>query len=321
MVSELVKLKNVSYYYGRAQALKNIDLTVNRGDVLGLLGPNGAGKSTAMRIIAGILFATDGEVRVNGVDMRTAALKAKSEIGYLPDQPPLYMDFTVDEYLRFCARLRRIDRGAAGGVVEDVKARCGLEDMGRRVIARLSKGYQQRLGIAQAIIHRPALVVLDEPTVGLDPNQIIEIRKLIKSLSEDHGVLLSTHILQEVALICNRVNIIVSGSIVYDADMSEFKLRDNQHVFSASFDNAVSQSSLSALEGVKCVEARAENTFRIECAEFKPARDALLRESLSQGWGLSSLVPEVQTLEHVFVNLTHSDASRTTALKSMEAEA
>jgi ABC-2 type transport system ATP-binding protein len=196
--------------YGDVHAVQGLDFQVRRGEVLGFLGPNGAGKTTTMQMICGVLAPSEGTVRIGGVDLLEDPVAAKRQLGYLPEQPPLYRELTVDEYLRYCAHLHGLRNRQATTAMDEVKARCGLRDNGGRLIGNLSKGFQQRVGIAQAILHRPAVVVLDEPTVGLDPIQIREIRELMRELGNDHGVILSTHILPEVQAVCDRVQISAS---------------------------------------------------------------------------------------------------------------
>jgi len=191
----LVDAKNLTRYYSRICAVNDVSFELAKGDVLGFLGPNGAGKSSTMQMITGNLAPTAGQISVNGIDLIEKPKQAKLSIGYLPEQPPVYRELTVDEYLEYCARLNRIVRSQQVSAVATAKDRCGLGDVGRRLIGNLSKGFKQRVGIAQAILHSPAVVVLDEPTVGLDPIQIREIRKLIRELGEEHGIILSTHIL------------------------------------------------------------------------------------------------------------------------------
>src|SRR5512143_1266958 len=210
----LIKVEHLVRYYGPQCAVNGVSFEVKRGEVLGFLGPNGAGKSTTMQMITGNLAPTAGRITINGIDILDKPKEAKAALGFLPEQPPVYRELTVDEYLRYCARLNRIAKGEIAKAMNNAKERCGLADVGKRLIGNLSKGYQQRVGIAQAIIHRPDVVILDEPTVGLDPIQIREIRKLIRELGGEHSVILSTHILPEVQATCNRVQIINKGQLV-----------------------------------------------------------------------------------------------------------
>ena len=210
----LVEVKNLTRFYGTLQAVKDVSFTIRKGEVLGFLGPNGAGKTTTMQIISGNLAPSGGSVTIAGHDLLDDPRAAKSQIGYLPEQPPLYRELTVDEYLDYCAALNRLPRAQRRRARETAKERCGLQDTGRRLIGNLSKGFQQRVGIAQAIIHLPPVVILDEPTVGLDPIQIREIRALIRELGREHGVILSTHILPEVQTTCDHVQIINKGELV-----------------------------------------------------------------------------------------------------------
>lgn len=212
----LITATGLSRDYGDHRAVINLDVELRKGEVLGLLGPNGAGKSTTMQMLTGNLAPTAGEIHINGVDLLDEPRKAKQQIGYLPEQPPVYRDLTVSEYLHYCARLRNVPAAQRQGGVERASERCGLKDVGKRLIGNLSKGYRQRVGIAQAILHNPAVVILDEPTVGLDPIQIREIRSLIRELGQEHGIILSTHILPEVQAVCGRVQILNRGKTVFN---------------------------------------------------------------------------------------------------------
>ena len=220
-VEDQITVDRVSRWYGTQCAVNNISFSTGRGEILGFLGPNGAGKSTTMQMICGVLAAGDGTITIAGNDIVEAPTLAKRHLGYLPERPPLYLDLTVDEYLLYCARLRRIDAAQLDAAISAIKQRCGLEDAGRRLIGNLSQGFRQRVGIAQATIHAPSFVILDEPTVGLDPNQIIEIRELIRELGQEHSVILSTHILPEVQGLCDRIIIINQGCIVLDSPVAE----------------------------------------------------------------------------------------------------
>ena len=221
MVEEtLVAVERVTRRFGQRCVVADISFSISRGEVLGFLGPNGAGKSTTMNMISGVMAMSSGSIKVAGHDIVEAPVQAKQYLGFLPEKPPIYPELTVDEYLVYCARLRRVPRQALATAIAGIKQRCGLGDVGRRLLGNLSKGYQQRAGIAQALIHTPAVVILDEPTAGLDPNQIVEIRNLIRELGRDQGVILSTHILSEVQGICNRVAIMHEGKLVLDMDIN-----------------------------------------------------------------------------------------------------
>ena len=215
MEQSILKVENLSHRYSVQWAIRDINFEITQNGVYGLLGSNGAGKSTTMNIICGVLKQTEGNVFIKGIDMRDNPVEAKRHIGFLPQKPPLHTDLTVEEYLTYCARLRQIARAEEGKVVDEVLARCGISHFRKRLIHNLSGGYQQRVGIAQAIIHRPDFVVLDEPTNGLDPNQILEIRHLIKAIAEECTVVLSTHILSEVQATCNYIRMIGQGTLVF----------------------------------------------------------------------------------------------------------
>lgn len=215
----MIEVANISKYFGALPAIKDISFRVGRGEIMGFLGPNGAGKSTAMRVITGFFPATRGEVRVDGFEVHTHPLEAKKRIGYLPEHVPLYEEMTVESFLRYVAEVKGIPRASRREEVGRVTDRCGLADVRRRLLRNLSKGYRQRTGLAQALVGSPPVLVLDEPTVGLDPRQIIEIRSMIRELGREHTVLLSTHILPEVTMVCDRVAIIHHGRIVAEDSM------------------------------------------------------------------------------------------------------
>jgi ABC-2 type transport system ATP-binding protein len=212
MEESVVKVEHLSHRYSTQWAIRDINFEIKQRGVVGLLGSNGAGKSTTMNIICGVLNQTEGEVYINGISLKENPVEAKRYIGFLPQRPPLYGDLNVDEYLTYCANLRLMDKGSVKQAVEDAKRRCGISHFSHRLIRNLSGGYQQRVGIAQAIVHNPKFVVLDEPTNGLDPNQIVEIRELVKEIAQDHSVLLSTHILSEVQATCEYIRMIEHGT-------------------------------------------------------------------------------------------------------------
>jgi ABC-type multidrug transport system ATPase subunit len=217
----MIEVKNLSKSYGNFVAVSDISFKAESGQILGFLGPNGAGKTTTMRIITGYMPATSGTVVIDGLDIFTNSLEARRRIGYLPEIPPLYSDMRVEGYLRFVAKLRNVPRSEVEGAVEHVIRVCGLSEMAARICGQLSKGYRQRVGIAQALIHDPPVLVLDEPTIGLDPRQIHEIRELVRGLSGRRTIVLSTHILPEVSQICDRVVIINGGRIVLEEQLAE----------------------------------------------------------------------------------------------------
>ncbi|WEK38417.1 MAG: ABC transporter ATP-binding protein [Candidatus Pseudobacter hemicellulosilyticus] len=214
-MESIVRIENLSHRYSHQWAIRDINIDISEYGITGLLGSNGAGKSTTMNILCGSLNQTEGSVTINGINMRQEPKRAKREIGFLPQQPPLYMDMTVDEYLRYSAGLRHIPKDQVRPAMTEVKERCGITHFSNRLIRNLSGGYRQRVGIAQSIIHRPRVVVLDEPTNGLDPNQIIEVRSLIRDIAQERVVIFSSHILSEVQLLCKTIVMIENGKIVF----------------------------------------------------------------------------------------------------------
>ena len=305
--SALVHVEHLTRYYSLTRAVSDVSFDLAKGDVLGFLGPNGAGKSSTMQMITGNLAPNAGQICIAGIDLLDQPKRAKQAIGYLPEQPPVYRELTVDEYLLYCARLNRIPRGKTGAAIATAKDRCGLTDVGRRLIGNLSKGYQQRVGIAQAIIHTPAVVILDEPTVGLDPIQIRQIRALIRELGKDHGIILSTHILPEIQATCNRVQIIHRGKLVFADSTTGLEQRMNATSLIAAFANTPDLSSLQQIAGVDSVEPLADGRIRIHYGDTDPAA-ALIEQSVTRQWRLHELTPERRTLEQIFIELTCSEA-------------
>jgi ABC-2 type transport system ATP-binding protein len=300
----LAEVDRISRHYGPIEAVKEVSFSIHRGEVLGFLGPNGAGKTTTMQILSGNLAPSSGSVRIAGHDLLEDARAAKRVLGYLPEQPPVYRDLTVDEYLDYCAALHWIARPQRRPARDIAKEKCGLTEVGRRLIGNLSKGFQQRVGIAQAIIHLPALVILDEPTVGLDPIQIREIRALIRELGKEHGVILSTHILPEVQATCSRVQIIHKGELVLNDSIDGLTRRMKSAVLAASFRDVPDVKALEAVPGVRGVEASGDKRVRIFVAPGADPTDAVVRLAVERDWGLREIVPERASLEQIFVELT-----------------
>ncbi len=305
MTEALVQVENLSRYYQNHCAINHLSFNLGAGEVLGFLGPNGAGKSTTMQIISGNLAPSEGEVSIAGHDILEAPRAAKQHLGYLPEHPPVYRDSSVDEYLKFCAQLHRVPRRQLGTALDKVKQQCGLETVGGRLIGNLSKGYQQRVGIAQAIIHDPPVVILDEPTVGLDPIQIREIRDLIRSLGSQRSVILSTHILSEVQATCDRVQIIRAGELIYHASIESLNQRRETSI-RVALRKTIKIEQLSSLQGVDHVDSLEDGRYRIFFApDSKP--DALVAAAVQQEWGLYELIPEQQSLEDLFIELTQNE--------------
>lgn len=303
----LIRMTGITRFFGRFCALQNLSLELSQGEILGMLGPNGAGKSTTMRILSGCLGASRGRVQLNGVDLFKEPLRAKRAIGYLPENPPLYRELTIDEYLGFCARLKTVRRSEIKTALDRVKSLCGLENEGNRLIRNLSKGFQQRVGIAQAIIHNPQVIILDEPTSGLDPNQIIEIRELIRTLGKSHGVILSTHILPEVHSVCDRVLILNNGRLVYTDYLAQINDRDSG-VLRVRLARSPGEAAVAELEGIVSVETLGENRFSLRLNGTRSV-EAMAKEIIQRDWGVLELVPENQNLEQIFYRLTTAEES------------
>jgi ABC-2 type transport system ATP-binding protein len=317
----LVEVENLTRYYGQLAAVREVSFTIRRGEVLGFLGPNGAGKTTTMQMLSGNLAPSAGRITIAGHDLLAEPKAAKAELGYLPESPPLYRELTVDEYLDYCAALNRVPRARRRAAREAAKERCGLTEVGQRLIGNLSKGYQQRVGIAQAILHMPALVILDEPTVGLDPIQIREIRTLIRELGREHGVILSTHILPEVQATCDRVQIIHRGTLVLNDSIEGLTRRMRGSSLLIAFRHEPDLEALSALPGVREV-ARADGRWRILHEPQEDPTDEILRLAVERRWGLTELIPERLSLEEIFLELTtNEEGARPAAAAAAQAEA
>ena len=309
MAEYLVDIKDVSRSYGEIRALKNISFQVSKGEVIGFLGPNGAGKTTTMQIITGNLAPSSGRITINGHDLLENPRAAKAAIGYLPEQPPVYRELTVDEYLDYCAALNRIPKAQRRQARETVKGRCGLGGVGRRLIGHLSKGYQQRVGLAQAVIHLPAVIILDEPTVGLDPIQIREIRELIRELGQDHAVILSTHILPEVQMTCDQVQIISQGELVMHDSIDGLQSQLKGASLTVAFRRPPPLSVIEQLVGVSSVQQEKDRYLRIFHHTDHDPTDELVRLAVQHDWGLYELRPGRVSLEDIFVQLTTQETS------------
>ena len=312
----LIEARHLSRHYGPIAAVSDLNLTLRKGEILGLLGPNGAGKSTTLKMLAGCLSPSSGEVRIKGVSLREEPHAAKQALGFLPEQPPLYSELSVDEFLEFCAGLHGIPRAERASAVAQAKAACALDEVARRNIANLSKGFQQRVGIAQAILHRPPVVILDEPTIGLDPIQIREIRALITELGKSHSVILSSHILPEIQAVCGRVMIIQRGRTVYDEPVS----RESRFTaIAVRLRRPPEASALAQLPDVTRVDELDEGRFRLQCAEGSDPREAIAAAAARNNWGLIELRGEHKTLEEIFVELTSGEEAAVPAAPAAEA--
>lgn len=304
MQEPIIKVEHLSHRYTTQWAIKDINFEVREKGVLGLLGSNGAGKSTTMNIICGVLNQTEGEVYINGISLREHPVEAKRYIGFLPQKPPLYPDLTVDEYLTLCAHLRQMDKSRIRKAVELAKEKCDISHFSERLIRNLSGGYQQRVGIAQAIVHDPLFVVLDEPTNGLDPNQIVEIRNLIKEIAADRTVMLSTHILPEVEATCNYIRMIENGVVVFSGTMEEFDNYIEPTSFTIILDNPPSRQELSKLEGITDVEEVDPHTFHLSFNGDRGITERMAEWSVSAGWEMREIHLERESLDNIFAQLS-----------------
>ena len=305
MANTILEIKHLSHRYAVDWAIRDINMSINSKGVVGLLGSNGAGKSTTMNIVCGVLHQTEGEVWLNGIDIRRNPRQAKRFLGFLPQKAPLFPDLSVDEYLYHCADIRQMATFRIPEAIKSVKAKCGLEKIGTRLIKHLSGGYQQRVGIAQAIIHNPPFVVLDEPTNGLDPNQILGVRELVKNIAEERAVLISTHILSEVEAICDRIEMIDHGQAVFSGSMDEFRRYAAPSTLIAVMMNAPDNEILSQLEGVKRVERLTDKRIRLHfVAESNQMVERVMQVAVGRDWQLCEIYVEKESLDVIFAKLS-----------------
>ena len=315
----MIEVQHLTKRYGPVTAVDDVSFKAERGEILGFLGPNGAGKTTTMRILTGYMPPTDGKALVGGYDVQEKPIEAKRRTGYLPETPPLYPDMTVRDYLDFCAKIKCVPRSERTARVKSSMERTRIADMARRHCGKLSKGYRQRVGLAQALLHNPEVLILDEPTAGLDPKQIIETRKLIKELGGDHTVILSTHILPEVSQTCNRVVIINKGRVVAvdSPDNLTARLRGTEtmlvQVDASGADAGDVLRAVAGVSQVRVAEHRGTVTsLEVESETGRDVRRDLAAAVVSRGWGLLELRPMRMSLEDIFLHLTTEDVATAT---------
>lgn len=296
----------ITKIYGDQKALDNVSFEIKTGQIVGFLGPNGAGKSTMMKILTGFIPQTSGNAKVNGFDISSQSMDVRKNVGYLPESNPLYGDMYVKEYLRFIAGMQGINRGV-DKLVNKMIQMTGLDLEKRKKIKTLSKGYKQRVGLAQALIHDPKVLILDEPTSGLDPNQLVEIRNLIKMIGSEKTVMLSTHIMQEVEALCERVIIIDRGKIVANNDVSTIQavLEDNNHYFEIEFDRPVDEKDLIKIEGIIAVKNTSGNNWTIEAKAEKDVRSDLFKWAVGNDIAILTLKKSEASLEKIFQKVTN----------------
>jgi ABC-2 type transport system ATP-binding protein len=305
-MANLIAAEHLCRYYGKYCAVNDISFTLAKGEVLGFLGPNGAGKTTTMQMLCGNLAPSSGQIKINGFDLLDQPESAKRSLGYLPDTPPLYKDLSVQEFLHYCARLHGIAKNSIAHAINNTKERCGLADVSNRLIANLSKGFQQRVGIAQAILHNPEVIILDEPTVGLDPIQIREIRALIRTLGQDHGVILSTHILSEVQESCSHVQIIHQGRLILNESIAGLNQTMNTGTLQVTTRLTPDTSVLLVIPGVSSIEtmADADNQILIQHSVTDDPTRRIAETIIAAGWELQELTPVKKSMEDIFIALT-----------------
>jgi ABC-2 type transport system ATP-binding protein len=319
MADVMIKVENLTKEYGATRAVDAVSFNVHKGEVLGFLGPNGAGKSTTMKILTCFLAPTSGSAQVAGFDAYDQSLEVRQHVGYLPEDTPLYKDMTVLEHLEFAANMHGMTGERVHARIKEIGGRCGLSDVAGKLVGELSKGYRQRVGLAQAMLHDPDILILDEPTSGLDPNQIAEIRALIKEVGKEKTVILSTHILPEVQATCSRMLIISGGKLVADGTPDELRAREKATRYrlvveaNGTLEGAV-KDKVAAIAGVaQCLKVAGEDgthTFAIDGDAKNDLRKVLYRASVDNKWNLLELTRQAASLEDVFRNLTTGEESR-----------
>lgn len=306
-MANLITVEHLSRYYGKHCAVNDVTFTLAQGEILGFLGPNGAGKTTTMQMLCGNLAPSSGQIKINGFDLQDQPKLAKRSLGYLPDTPPLYKELSVQEFLHYCAQLHGVAKNSIAGAINNVQERCGLTGVSHRLIANLSKGYQQRVGIAQAILHNPDVIILDEPTVGLDPLQIREIGALIRELGQDHGVILSTHRLSEVQESCTHVQIINQGQLILKESIEDLNLRMNTGSLQITTRLPPDTAVLLAIPGVSAIETVANNQIIIRHSMTDDPTRRIAETIIAAGWELQELAPVKKSMEDIFIALTRSN--------------
>ena len=304
MEDTMIRVEHLSHRYSVQWAIRDINFKIPSRGIYGLLGSNGAGKSTTMTILCGVIKQTEGSVFIHGIDTRKDPVEAKKHIGFLPQKPPVYGDLTVEEYLTYCAQLRLMPHTKIKKAVDEVLELCAISHFRKRLIKNLSGGYQQRVGIAQAIVHKPEVVVFDEPTNGLDPNQILEIRHLIKNIAEDRVVILSTHILTEVQAVCDRIMMIEQGKLVFMGTVDEFDNSVAPNTIYLTLQDPPVVEELERVEGVVEVEELTERSFRIRFSDAQETIDHLVAASIEKHWHLSEIRIEKSSLDYIFAKFS-----------------
>lgn len=295
-----ITVKNTSKYYGKQKVLKGVSFSIDSGEIVGFLGPNGAGKSTMMKIITAYMVANEGEVLVNGLDVQKDELAVKRSVGYLPEHNPMYPDMYIKEYLQFHANIHKVDKQRISEVIDQV----GLSPEQHKKIGQLSKGYRQRVGLAAALLHDPRVLVLDEPTTGLDPNQLVGIREMIKKIGKEKTILLSTHIMQEVEAMCDRVIIIKEGEIVADKNLKDL-LNSNEQVIEVEFDRPVEHKLLNNLSGLKQLENKVGNGWQLVFDTNDDMRSKIFDLAKNNDFRILGMQRKVVNLENLFRTLTN----------------
>lgn len=304
MEESIAKIKNLSHRYSKDWAIRDINFEISNKGILGLLGSNGAGKSTTMNILCGVINQTEGEAYIDGINVRENPVEAKKLIGFLPQKAPLHPELTVDEYLIHCAHMRSIPKNDIKQALEVAKGKCGISHFSKRVLKNLSGGYQQRVGLAQAIIHNPKLVVLDEPTNGLDPNQILEVRKLIKEIAEDRAVILSTHILSEVQATCDNIVMIENGQIVFSDSLYAFNNYIEPNSLIMELDVLPPENEMLQVNGITALEPVNKTTVRLRFDTPNSITQRLIKASVEMNWSLKEIYLEKTNLDGVFAQLS-----------------
>ena len=302
----ILKIENLSHRYSVKWAIKDINIDIREKGIYGLLGSNGAGKSTLMNIVCGAIKQTSGFVSICGIDTISAAVPSKHKIGFLPQKPPLHTELTVREYLTHCAKLRDMSSKEAKNAVEVVLKICSLEAMKNRLISNLSGGYQQRVGVAQAILHKPEIVIFDEPTNGLDPNQILDIRTLIRNIAKDRTVILSTHMLSEVQAICDKIIMIENGGVIFNGSLTDFDNYITPDTVLMSLLNPPALSCIESVENVISVTFIGGTEYRVKCSNVDSVIQNLIASSYEKGWKMDAINKEKCSMNTVFAHLSRA---------------